>query len=322
MNSLISVIIPYYNNSKTLYRCLSSIINQSYKNLEIIIVNDGSNDWLKAENIIDSFDDLRIKVKHHLTNINGSAARNSGVRISRGEYIAFLDSDDEWYSFHLEKCMLKYEQLSKKNVVLFCGLRIITGSPEQPITTTFEPNQVLENKDISEYLFVDNQIISTCSIFTTRIVALNYPFNEELKRYQDVELILRIGKSKVELINIDHIGVIVHWEEGFNARIDSYLSDGLENYNAYFINKYKHYFTIKAYKNFILKHIIPIYLLRNKRLDAIKLFLKEKLINNITIKIFIKLIIKFIVGNNLMIRNVIKKFYQKTHDDFKNKFMY
>lgn len=307
MDSLVSVIIPYYDDSKTLRRCLSSVINQSYENLEIIIINDGSNDWLEAESIIESFNDHRIKVKHHLTNINGSAARNSGVKISSGKYIAFLDADDEWYPYHLERCKLKYEQLAKQNVVLFCGLSIITGSPERSFTTTLEPHQTDEKKDISEYLFVEDQMISTCSIFTTRMIAINYPFDEELTRYQDIELILRIGKSKIELIYAGHIGVIVHWEEGFNARLD--LAGGLENYGAYFLNKYKNYFTLKAYRNFILKNIIPIYLLKSRRLDAIKLFIKEKLITIIKWKTFAQLSIKFFVGNNIRIRNVIKRFY-------------
>lgn len=89
----ISVIVPVYNVEKYLHRCIDSILSQTYRNLEIILVNDGSTDnsgeiceWYKEQ-------DKRIKVIHK-KNGGQSSARNAGLEIATGEYVAFVDSDD------------------------------------------------------------------------------------------------------------------------------------------------------------------------------------------------------------------------------------
>lgn len=93
MNPLISVIVPIYNVEAYLPRCLDSIVNQTYRNLEIILVDDGSPDNCGA--ICDEYAnrDSRIRVIHKV-NGGSSAARNAGLDVARGEYIGFVDSDD------------------------------------------------------------------------------------------------------------------------------------------------------------------------------------------------------------------------------------
>lgn len=90
---LVSVIVPVYNTAPWLRKCLDSIINQTYRNLEIICVNDGSPD--NAAEILDEYaaKDARIKVIHQ-ENAGVSAARNRGLDIAAGEYVSFVDSDD------------------------------------------------------------------------------------------------------------------------------------------------------------------------------------------------------------------------------------
>jgi len=92
-NPLISVIVPVYNVEKYLDACVSSIIGQTYSNLEIILVDDGSND--KSPSICDKYaqTDNRVKVIHK-TNGGQSAARNDGINIAHGDFIGFIDSDD------------------------------------------------------------------------------------------------------------------------------------------------------------------------------------------------------------------------------------
>lgn len=93
MNHLISVIIPIYNVEKYLEKCINSVINQSYNDLEIILVDDGSKD--RCGEICEEYKikDSRIKVIHK-ENGGLSDARNAGIRVAKGDYIAFLDSDD------------------------------------------------------------------------------------------------------------------------------------------------------------------------------------------------------------------------------------
>lgn len=92
----ISVIVPVYNTEKYIQKCLESIVNQTMKDIEIIVVNDGSKD--KSEDIIEQFiknNKSNIKIKYYKKKNGGlSDARNYGVQKATGEYIAFVDSDD------------------------------------------------------------------------------------------------------------------------------------------------------------------------------------------------------------------------------------
>lgn len=93
----ISVIIPYYNSEKTILRALNSVISQTYSDYEIILINDGSTD--NSQSIVSSFIESNREVKIiniYQNNKGPSAARNLGISLAKGEYIAFLDSDDEW----------------------------------------------------------------------------------------------------------------------------------------------------------------------------------------------------------------------------------
>ena len=93
MESLISVIVPVYNVESYLDKCIESIVNQTYKNLEIILVEDGSPDNCSIICDLWKKKDSRIKVIHQ-KNLGGGAARNEGLKIAKGDFISFIDSDD------------------------------------------------------------------------------------------------------------------------------------------------------------------------------------------------------------------------------------
>ena len=97
---LISVIIPAFNRTKLLGRAISSVLDQTYTNLELIIVDDGSVEDVKLAII--EFNDWRLSYHRREENLGISAARNNGIALSRGKYVAFLDSDDEWNNRKLE----------------------------------------------------------------------------------------------------------------------------------------------------------------------------------------------------------------------------
>ncbi len=121
MKPLISVIIPIYDVEKYLRRAVDSVLTQTYENLEIILVDDGSPDGCPA--ICDEYasKDARIRVIHK-QNGGLSDARNAGLDIARGEYITFLDSDDYWAPFFLE---VLYEELQKTDAdVALCTYEV------------------------------------------------------------------------------------------------------------------------------------------------------------------------------------------------------
>ena len=97
---LVSIIIPMYNRSKYIEECINSVIHQTYKNLEIIIIDDASTD--NSVEIVKSINDDRIKIIKLEKNLGASNARNIGIKNAKGKYICFLDSDDYWVLDKLE----------------------------------------------------------------------------------------------------------------------------------------------------------------------------------------------------------------------------
>ena len=116
MNSLISIIVPVYNVEKYLNECIDSIIAQTYSNIEIILVNDGSTD--ASGKICDEYEkkDSRIKVIHQ-DNAGLSAARNAGMAVATGEYLYFVDSDDYVDEKLCEKCIERFDNCNAEVIV-------------------------------------------------------------------------------------------------------------------------------------------------------------------------------------------------------------
>ena len=139
---LISVIIPTFNRAYLLYRAIKSVLQQTYKNLEIIIVDDGSKD--NTEEIIRNISDKRIKYVKHSKNKGLSASRNTGILISTGEFIAFLDDDDEYKDSKIEKQLKKFYFASEDVGIIYCG---IVNIKDGKIMYAYNPKDLFVNKN-------------------------------------------------------------------------------------------------------------------------------------------------------------------------------
>lgn len=111
----VSVVIPVYNRERTIKRCIDSVINQNYEAFEIIVVDDGSTD--NTLRIIEE-EYVRIVRVIKQNHKGAQAARNAGIRAAKGEYIAFLDSDDEWMP---DKLKIQVEALKEDVNAVVCG---------------------------------------------------------------------------------------------------------------------------------------------------------------------------------------------------------
>ena len=107
-NKLISVIIPTFNSEKYIQQCISSVLNQTYENYEIIVVDNNSTD--STVSIIKSFNSDKIKIIYVFNNGNISISRNLGIKNSIGSWIAFLDSDDFWEKNKLSLISKKFSE--------------------------------------------------------------------------------------------------------------------------------------------------------------------------------------------------------------------
>ncbi|MCZ6161767.1 glycosyltransferase family 2 protein [Campylobacter ureolyticus] len=198
-NPLISVVVPVYNVEKYLKKCIQSIIDQTYKNLEIILVDDGSND--NSGKICDEFaqKDNRIKVIHK---INGGQAdaRNKALDIMNGEWVVFVDSDDFIEKFHIGN--LYFQAIKNNSDICVCGFNIVDENYKiiQIIKVKFSDSL---NGDLSFKYSLNSKIdpslwnkIFKSSLFeNTRFVNGIY--------YEDRELIHRIfyKADKVSFLN-------------------------------------------------------------------------------------------------------------------------
>ena len=124
-SDLVSIIIPAFNAEMYIEDCLNSVINQTYQNIEIIVVNDGSTD-LTLE-LVNSFNDPRI-ILINQENKGCSASKNQGLRIANGDFIQYLDADDFLSSDKIEKQVNKLR--FKKNSTAVCKTVIISDNDE------------------------------------------------------------------------------------------------------------------------------------------------------------------------------------------------
>ena len=155
MQPLISVIVPIYKVEKYLKKCVDSIINQTYKNLEIILVDDGSPD--NCPKICDEYarQDRRIKVIHK-ENGGLSDARNAGMKVARGEYISFIDSDD-WIKPEMIEGM--YNRMIEDNSDLVSSGVIWVDEEDTEIrTATVSENCVLNTEQAMKELLNDGKL--------------------------------------------------------------------------------------------------------------------------------------------------------------------
>ena len=125
MEDLVSVIIPTYKRKIELKRAIDSVLNQTYKNIEIIIVDDNGpeTEWSKnVKDIISKYEGIdNIKYIVNERNIGGAETRNVGIKNAKGEYIAFLDDDDEYYSEKISKQVKLFkESLDEKLALVYC----------------------------------------------------------------------------------------------------------------------------------------------------------------------------------------------------------
>ena len=188
---IISIIVPVYNVEKYLKRCIESILNQTFKNFELLLLDDGSTD--SSGSICDKYakKDNRIIVKHK-KNQGVSATRNLGIDIAKGEYITFVDSDDWIENDYLEKMYLKINEM---NVPL-----LITGHIEERngiVKNTFilDRERIYTRTDIQLEFLKQEKFMWTVGdkIYNLKLIK-NFRFDTELKIAEDMYFLWNVLK--------------------------------------------------------------------------------------------------------------------------------
>lgn len=186
--ALISVIIPVYNRPESLKRTLDSVVKQTYSNLEILVIDDGSE--IEIYPAIDELNDNRI-IYHKLDHKNANVARNYGIEKSSGQYIAMLDADDLWLDNHIENC-LKILLLSPADGIYGSLILKNMNTGQERITYV---RSLHKDETMIDYLLTTGYGAQTSTLFMTSKSAKSIQWNPELNRHQDYDFVVRYSKQ-------------------------------------------------------------------------------------------------------------------------------
>lgn len=214
--SIVSIIIPTFKRNQYLKRAINSVLNQTFNEFEIIVVddnNEGSRYRKLNEKLMEDYKDNEkvIYIKHQ-QNLNGAAARNTGIKFSKSKYIAFLDDDDEYLPEKIELQINLLEKLDKTWGGAYCGYSI------------YKKNKLLQNNlnlrsgNLKEKLLLMENPLGGCSTLLLRRSILEEldGFDTNFTRHQDWELLIRFFR-KYKIAYINKILVERHLDDRNNA---------------------------------------------------------------------------------------------------------
>lgn len=181
-----SVVIPVFNRASSVLPILRSVQDQTFRDFECIVVDDGSSDGEELRKMVEGLGDPRFRYVHR-KNGGGGAARNTGIDEARGDIIAFLDSDDRWLP---EKLAIQLRQLeASPDAIAYCQCLVDRGVGRHWVRPS---RGIRSGEDIGEYLFVANQFIQTSTIALAASTARQVRWDPGLARCQDLDLVLRL----------------------------------------------------------------------------------------------------------------------------------
>ena len=200
VKGLVSVIVPIYNVEKYLPRCIESILQQSYKKIEVILVDDGSTD--RCGKLIDEYakKDKRI-VAAHQKNGGQSNARNKGISLAKGEFLSFIDGDDEIETDFIEKLVGAYDM---ETAIAVCGISyrfLKSGTRKDVYIKRLKARSGRESleKYVLKLLTIDGRMYSSVNklYLTETVRAGGLKFQEKLDFAEDTKFVLDYLKLKV-----------------------------------------------------------------------------------------------------------------------------
>ena len=181
---MVSVIIPVYNRAKTIKKSIDSVLNQSFQDIEVVVVDDGSTDDTAL--IVKEISDPRVRY-YYQENMGACVARNHGIDVSSGELIAFQDSDDFWYPEKLQK---QVDVILRNPSVDIVCCKTLCKKLDGSIMKSLELHKEgIISKEVGPYG------ISTQTLLVKRFVFNNIRFDPKVTRYQDLDFLLSASKN-------------------------------------------------------------------------------------------------------------------------------
>ena len=195
----VSIVIPVYNGSKYLSESIDSALTQTYENIEVIVVNDGSTDHNKTEHVALSYGS---KIGYFQKENGGVAsALNYGIKKMTGEYFSWLSHDDVYFPYKIERQIKRLRELNNKQCVLYCDFEII--DKKSNYTGELKIRADISNNSLLAIL--STSIHGCATLIPKRIIDSVGFFNESLKTTQDNDMLFRIFRAGFEFQHIPEI---------------------------------------------------------------------------------------------------------------------
>ncbi|SER82496.1 glycosyltransferase family 2 protein [Natrinema salaciae] len=189
---LVSVIVPTYNRPERLVRSLESVADQTYERLEVIVVDDGSE--TPATDVVAPVRDelpYEVTVIRHDENRGANAARNTGIREASGEFLAFLDDDDEWNPSKVTRQVDAFQRASDDLGLVYTALRLVDDDG-----TVLRTTDASVAGDVTRQLLCRNAIGSfSCVMVRSTAAADAGPLDEAFPSWQDLDWYIRISEN-------------------------------------------------------------------------------------------------------------------------------
>jgi len=240
---LVTIIITTYNHANYLSKSIQSVINQSYSNFEIIIIDDGSTDNTKQ--VISNFPNI---IYFYQTNSGLSSARNSGINLAKGKYIIFLDADD-WLFPKAIETNLKYHQ-NNTSLAFVSGNHFKFFINDNSIVTY----KVVVESDHYLHFLKSNYVGMHATVMYNQEILKEYTFDQTLRTCEDYDMYLKISKKHLVLHHSEFIAAYRLHSSNMSANYLQMLKDALKVLNRHSVNldthiEKKHY--RKGRKNWI-----------------------------------------------------------------------
>lgn len=187
----VSVVIPTYNRAHLVARAIQSVIEQTLDDWELLLVDDGSTD--DTQSVVNGFRESRMRYLRDEVNRGAQVARNTGIRESRGEYVAFLDSDDEWLPQYAESLLEAFlrDTVGDLGVVL-CG-GVIAEHPSGNVIKVVSPKP-LRGWVYEDLLTRDYRGLKNTFMVKKSAIVFEPAFDESLRSSQDLDFLIRMAK--------------------------------------------------------------------------------------------------------------------------------
>ncbi len=300
----VSIIIPTYNREHLLSRAIQSVLNQTYQDFELIIVDDGSTD--DTGKVVKSFNCEIIKYIRHDKNRGLPAARNTGIRVAKGDYIAFQDSDDEWMPEKLERQIRAFETASPAVGIVYTGrYRIINNQKDYAPPTKLTP----KDGDLSCSLLRACWMPPQATLVKRECFKRVGMFNERFRALGDWELFLRMSKYYQFKFIDEPLAILYRQPDSITANKSALLKASKQILEAFF-DDFKKDKTVLARRYFSLGHLLCS---NGKLSEGRDYFVRSVKAYPLNIRVFSAFLVS-LLGKNIY--NMVAKSYRRIMKPF------